>query len=60
MSLTRLKRRVLLWNSLYKLTTYRRKRSYMAKRKSTQAKGPALKVIPLGGLDGIGKNMTVI
>ncbi len=32
----------------------------MAKRKSTQAKGPALKVIPLGGLDGIGKNMTVI
>ena len=32
----------------------------MAKRKSTQAKGPALKVIPLGGLDCIGKNMTVI
>ena len=32
----------------------------MAKRKSSQAKGPALKVIPLGGLDGIGKNMTVI
>ncbi len=32
----------------------------MAKRKSTQAKGPTLKVIPLGGLDGIGKNMTVI
>ena len=30
------------------------------KKKNAQPKGPALKIIPLGGLDGIGKNMTVI
>ena len=30
----------------------------MAKDNNAKKKAPALKIIPLGGLDGIGKNMT--